>query len=124
MLYLHLDDLLDFKGIVKKRSFLAENGFSYLMAHRLLEKNKQKINLNHLELLCEILNCTPNDIMVWQPEDKHSKITKQHNLYKLLSKPKLSNVSNKIMQLPADKINKLQSFLDDLENDVSENETT
>jgi DNA-binding Xre family transcriptional regulator len=124
MLYLHIDDLLDFKGIVKKRSFLAENGFSYLMAHRLLEKNKQKINLNHLELLCEILNCTPNDIMVWQPEDKHSKITKQHNLYKLLSKPKLSNVSNKIMQLPADKINKLQSFLDDLENDVSENETT
>lgn len=49
MLYLHLIDLLESKGINRPLPFLVKNGFTYHTAHNLLNYRIRSISFDHLE---------------------------------------------------------------------------
>ena len=72
MIYLNLKPIFEARGIGRPFSFLVKAGFTYHTAHNLLNGNTSTIRFDHLEDLCRILVCEPNDLFAWLPDnDKH-----------------------------------------------------
>lgn len=69
MLHLNLKKLFRARGIEKPYTFLVKSGFVPFTAHKYKTGEVDQIRLNHIEQLCISLNCTPNDIFEWQPND-------------------------------------------------------
>jgi hypothetical protein len=49
---------------------MMKNGFGRGTANNLLNFNNRSVKEVHLERLCVLLNCTPNDLYVWKPDNK------------------------------------------------------
>ena len=58
------------RGIAKPYSFMVKNGFSPTAASKLAKGDVEYIKLEYLETLSALLNCTPNDLLVWAPNRK------------------------------------------------------
>ena len=56
------------RNVDRPYSFLRRNGFSHNLAHRIAYDKVKKIGVGHIQKLCRLLNCTPNDMMVWGPK--------------------------------------------------------
>lgn len=67
MLTYNLKKLFRLRGITSIASFLVQNGFGKQTAYRINEGRFSYLSPAHLEKLCIALNCTPNDLMEWEP---------------------------------------------------------
>ncbi len=67
MLKPNLNRLFKTRGINKPYSYLLNNGFTRNEALRLSNENLKTLHLNHVEKLCFLLNCTPNDLLQYIP---------------------------------------------------------
>ena len=68
MLLFDIKPLLKARGVKRPYSFLVANGFTYSAANMMIYTNKRTIKFDQLEMLCDLLKCTPNDLMVWRPK--------------------------------------------------------
>jgi len=57
------------RGIEKPYTFLVKAGLSPNTATSILNHNTRSFRLDHIELLCDVLVCEPNDLLAWTPED-------------------------------------------------------
>jgi DNA-binding Xre family transcriptional regulator len=89
MLSLNLSPIFKIRGIDKPYTFLVSAGFSAHSATRILNNKPRVFRLDHIELLCNILFCEPNDLLLWTPTKG---ITYADNFP--LSKLKLSDTHN------------------------------
>ena len=94
MITLHLRPIFAARDIDKPYSFLLRNGFSGQMAKSLLSGTKTNVNLKHLERLCELLWCEPNDLLLWQPV-AGAEISEEHPLHPLMKKDWLRPISTR-----------------------------
>ena len=62
MLQLNLKRIFKARGIEQPYKFLAQNGFVPFTAHKYKNGKVEHMRLDHIEKLCTVLNCTPNDI--------------------------------------------------------------
>lgn len=112
MLQLNILPILKARGIEQPYKFLVKNGFVPFTAHKFKNSKVEHIRVDHIERLCILLNCTPNDIFEWMPDDllddkpEHPLQKVRHNkrpeLHKLLSK------------IPADKLKEAEALLSGL----------
>ena len=70
------------KGIVKPGPFLMEKGFKRNTAFKIARNEVHELSNNHLEKLCIILCCTPNDLLEWRPE-KNIEVPEEHPIRKM-----------------------------------------
>lgn len=113
MLKLNLLGVMRQRGIANSAKYLVKNGFSYHRVNRLLRHEQDSISYKNLERLCLLLNCTPDDLFVWQkPNDL--KVSDDHPLRKLLAKAEDLNVLQKLQELPMEKLEQLKQFMKDL----------
>jgi DNA-binding Xre family transcriptional regulator len=63
MLKLSVTPLLRSKGIKHFTPYLQQKGFSYHTARNIVGNKLASFNLNVIEKLCMVLECTPNDIV-------------------------------------------------------------
>lgn len=82
MLRLNLQPIFNARGIDKPYTFLVKAGFAPHSATVILNSNLREIKLNYIEVLCESLNCEPNDLFLWIP-DKGKMVSDKHPLYNL-----------------------------------------
>ena len=82
MLTLNLSPIFKAKGIEKPYSFLVKAGLSPHSANSILSSKTRVFRLDHIELLCTILVCEPNDLLNWTP-DKGVAYSKNNPLSKL-----------------------------------------
>ncbi len=82
MLRLNLQPIFNARGIDKPYTFLVKAGFAPHSATVILNSNLREIKLNYIEVLCESLNCEPNDLFLWVP-DKGKMMNDKHPLYNL-----------------------------------------
>ncbi|RYD51349.1 MAG: XRE family transcriptional regulator [Sphingobacteriales bacterium] len=68
MLTIHIKELCALRGIRYPYSWLVKNGIPVVAARTLSSGKYRHIPLEHLEKLCLIPRCTPNDLLVWQPD--------------------------------------------------------
>ncbi len=70
MLYLNITRIATLRGIGNTTQFLIQNGFSRSIANRILKRADSYIKFSHIEKICLLLHCTPNDLLQWRPDAK------------------------------------------------------
>ena len=85
MIKFYVKDLLRVKGYKPNTHMLQRIGFRYTEANRLIKGEARSLSLDHLEMLCNFLNCTPNDILNFVP-DPEKQLLPEHPL-NTLTKP-------------------------------------
>lgn len=98
------------RGIDKPTNFLVAQGFPRGIASRIANNKTDKIFLKYLEKVCLVLNCTPNDIIEWKPDNK-----KQDNadtaLYALKKEQKGKGAEELLRGLPLSRLEELAKLL-------------
>lgn len=82
MLSLNLAPIFKARGIDKPYSFLVKNGFTPFTATNIINNNSRVFRLDHIEMLCNILVCEPNDLLLFTP-DKDKQYAPNNPLLKL-----------------------------------------
>jgi len=111
MLSYNLQPIFSARGIEKPFSFLVKNGFTPHTAHNILNNESHTLRLDHLELLCEILFCEPNDLFLWTPS-KNKIIHENNPLNKLRNNGENNtNLKTVLDSLPYKKLKELSNKL-------------
>jgi DNA-binding Xre family transcriptional regulator len=113
MIYLNLKPIFEAKGIDNPNHFLWKNGFTRHSAHNLLNNKTAGISFRHLEQLCLLLGCSPNDLLTWQQTNK-TNVLPTHSLQTLTKEKSKGSITQTLRQLPVNKLQELRNFLDDL----------
>lgn len=118
MLTLNLSNIFKARNITKPYAFLIKAGISHNLATRLVNHKVESMQFRHIELLCLLLNCEPNDLFHWIP-DKSVMISEKHSLHKLKKAPFNDNISAiaqlsfKQLQVLSEKIEEIKSTVDE-----------
>ena len=115
MLTLHLPPIFKARGIEKPYSFLVKAGFPPYTAHNLLNSKTVSFRLRNMDKLCSLLNCTPNDILVWTP-NKNEKLADNHPLTKLKKSNADFNWQDTIKTIPLEQLQQLVGIIKDANN--------
>lgn len=111
MLTFNLHPIFSARGIEKPFSFLVKNGFTPHTAHNILNDKIKTLRLDHVELLCELLFCEPNDLLLWTPS-KNKVIHENNPLNKLRNTHKTNvDVKTVLNSLPYNQLKELSNSL-------------
>jgi DNA-binding Xre family transcriptional regulator len=116
MLYIDIPKACSNKGVGDARRFLVSIGFTHAAASRMLYNTYDSLKLASIELICLHLNCTPNELLSWKPDDNNASAA-NHALDKLKPIAAQDSITGKLKRLSPDKLEKLRDFLGDLENE-------
>jgi len=116
MLKLDVRRGFDVRGIKNPVVFLMKNGINRSTASKLYRGEVEFVRLGHLEKLCSLLRCTPNDLLSFTPDAK-TIIDEDHPLNALKRARTAKNISELAAKLPLEKLNKLETILEQLQND-------
>ena len=67
MIKIQIKELCALRGIKSPVSTLIKAGISQKVATQYLNGNKRHLLLNHIEILCKLFHCAPNDLFIWIP---------------------------------------------------------
>ena len=70
MLTLQIKELCALRGIKSPLAALMKAGMGQRVANDYLMGTKKNMMLKHIEALCKLLRCAPNDLFAWMPENK------------------------------------------------------
>ena len=112
MFILNLTSIFKVRGIERPYTFLVKAGLSPHTATSILSSSTRVFRLDHIELICEKLNCTPNDLLMWKP-DKNKNIGENHSLTKLKRDQSDYNIHETLKTIPLDQLNEIASILKD-----------
>ncbi|MGL2965444.1 helix-turn-helix domain-containing protein [Flavobacterium sp. XGLA_31] len=115
MLKLNLHQALQSKGIENMNGFLHQCGIPYYTATRLIHNQVGSIPFKYLEKICIHLHCTPDELFIWTPDSENA-ISHPHPMQKLEPKAQSQTITQKIKQLPFDKIREINNYIDQLNN--------
>lgn len=110
MLQINLTRLFKARGIEQPYKFLVRNGFVPFTAHKYKNGKVDAIRLDHIERLCILLNCTPNDILEWLPQDLLDD-TPNHPLQKIRKRDKKIEINKMLNNLSLDKLEEIEKML-------------
>jgi DNA-binding Xre family transcriptional regulator len=105
MLKLNLQPVFKARGIDRPYTFLVKAGFTPHSASVILSDKTKVVKLRYIEVLCEHLNCEPNDLLLWIP-DKNKVIADNHPLHNLSNKAG-DGVNNTLRDLPYKQLKEL-----------------
>ena len=110
MLIYNVEKVYKARGIDKPFSFFRAKGFSEFFSSQLKQGKLKGMKLSSLEKLCEVLHCTPHDLLEWVP-DQGTTISKDHPLRILDSKSK-PDIDIELKSIPLEKLQEIREFLD------------
>jgi len=111
MLSIKLKPIFKARGIDKPYSFLVKAGLSPNTATTILNNNRRAIKLDHIETLCIKLNCTPNDLLQWVP-DNNSMLNANHPMHALKTKKTNVNLKQKMQSLTLNQLNEVMDLIE------------
>jgi DNA-binding Xre family transcriptional regulator len=110
MITWNLIPVLKARGIERPYNWLVKAGLSPHSAHYLLQRYSRIIRLDHVELLCEKLLCTPNELLKWTPRsDNH--LSADHPLTKLKNSPFDFDLAETLKTASFEKLNEIKNLL-------------
>ena len=110
MLQYNLNALFKLRNIKEPSRFLTKQGISANIAHRLTTGQYDKISLQILEKLCRALNCTPNDIYRFTPDNETDK-SDILALNKINHSEKTLADTTALYNLPLEKLSELATII-------------
>ena len=125
MLKLKLKEMMAMQGIAKPTTWLSKTiGISYTKALRMLNNEHQTIALKDMSEICNLLQCTPNDLFYW--DNAKEKLHPSHPcVQQLVAPPKNAEWKKIFNQLPPSSMSKLRDLaLLEIENYKKEFDNT
>jgi DNA-binding Xre family transcriptional regulator len=106
-LILNIQHICAVKNIERPFTFLRKQGFTHGIATRLLNNKITEINLAHIEKLCLIFNCTPNELFDYKPTQPVEQI-KNNPLTAIIKSQQPVNFNELVRSLPLDKLKEIE----------------
>ncbi|MFN8309114.1 MAG: helix-turn-helix transcriptional regulator [Chitinophagales bacterium] len=110
MLKLNLKRIFKARGVEQPYKFLTANGFVSFTAHKYKNAKVDQMRLDHIERLCILLNCTPNDLFEWFPDDLLDN-RNDHPLNAIRQREKAIDINKKLARLPLQKLEEIEAYL-------------
>ena len=110
MLTFNIRPILKQRGIENPYSFLVKAGISRPSASRILNSHPRVFRLDHIEILCTKLNCTPNDLLSWIPE-KDTTLPENHSLKILKRDDKPFEVYDILKTISLEELNQIADII-------------
>ena len=110
MLRLRLKYLLESKGIINPYNFLIRNGFTPNVATRSINGKIEQLKLSHVNKLCTVLHCTPDDLLEWYA-GKNEALPDNHPLLSLVRNDKPFNIIGHLNKLSFDQIKEVEQII-------------
>jgi DNA-binding Xre family transcriptional regulator len=110
MLTFNFSRIFKARGIDKPFSYLVKVGYSDNFATRIVNNRIKRLDLADLEKLCELLQCTPNDLLEWIPESK-DKTNDMHPLISIKRSDKVVQLTQILNSVPLDKLSEIESVI-------------
>lgn len=110
MLNYNFDRVFKARGIDRPFSYLKKAGFSDNMAVKINRNKVVRLTLKHMELLCTLLRCTPNDFMVWEPE-KGEQVSKDHPLHQIKRDEDQVAITQMLNSIPLGKLSDIKKLI-------------
>lgn len=104
MLSFNLKRVFALRGIENPAAFMVEAGIVRQTTNNLLRQETSLVKIEHLELLCRLLNCTPNDFFEWH-DDKS--LPEKHSLNTLKRSRSAQSIQSMIQELPLGEVEKM-----------------
>jgi putative transcriptional regulator len=115
MLKLNINTLAKARGIKNLAAHLTKFGFTYQPAFRLASGNIKSLPIRNIEKLCLALNCTPNDLFIFQPQ-ANEPVPENHPLKPLIAKSDPANLIDFANEIPISKLPEFSKKLDELKS--------
>ena len=110
MILLNVTEICKARQIERPYSFLVKAGISPHTANDIVNGYSLAIRLDHIEKLCEILHCEPNDLLVYKPFI-NNKLAENHPLNKLIPKATDFDWKQTIKTIPLEKLKEVADFI-------------
>lgn len=111
MLDLNVTRVLNLRGITQQKyGYLTKNGFIRSTSSKLLNNQTWQVRFSILERLCLLLNCTPNDLFEWRP-DENQTVNENTALKVLIRKEKTEAISQIVKDIPLEKLERAREML-------------
>lgn len=112
MLKLSARHLFAAKVIERPQSFLRNNGFSPSTANDIVTGKIKNFKLDVMEKLCLVLNCTPHDVLEWEPDAKITEPNK-FELSALIKEKNVNVLSEQLRGMTIAEIEEVQRFVEE-----------
>ena len=112
MLAYNFDRIFKARGIVKPFSFLVKSGIPDKIATKLKNNNIRRLELNMLERLCVLLNCTPNDLLEWTPDEDFSG-NDDHPLNEIRKSADAVDIVKTLNTVPLNKLKEIEQLINE-----------
>ncbi len=110
MLTFNFSRIFKARGIDKPFSYLVKAGYSDNFATRITNNRIKRMDLAELEKLCELLHCTPNDLLEWIPSSK-DKTNEKHPLISIKRSDKVVQLTQILNTVPLDKLSEIENLI-------------
>lgn len=110
MLAFNLKRLFAARGIEKPFTYMVRKGFSDSFSSCIINGRKHQLNLREVERLCELLKCTPNDLLEWTPSAEQAE-QKDHPLKPLERAVKVAGLNQLINTVSMDKLAQIEAIV-------------
>ncbi|HVE57978.1 MAG TPA: helix-turn-helix transcriptional regulator [Pyrinomonadaceae bacterium] len=114
MLYLNVKRMMRLRGIDQHYHLMLKLGFVPSTARAFLSGEITLIKLEQIEKLCVALNCTPNDLLAWQP-DASQAVSETHSMNNL-KRSADKDLPKLLSEIPSDKFEQILDILQDLKD--------
>ncbi|HUR98703.1 MAG TPA: helix-turn-helix domain-containing protein [Pyrinomonadaceae bacterium] len=106
--------IFSLRGIDRPNKFLVNNGFTSMIASRLLTYGLPNVKVSSVGRLCRLLNCTPNDLFDWKP-DASDPIPAKHPLQSLVrQESSAAHITELLKDIPLEKLPDLHAMIEEL----------
>jgi DNA-binding Xre family transcriptional regulator len=110
MLQLNLNRIFKARMIEHPYRFMVQNGFVSFTAHKYKNGKVEQIRLDHIEKLCILLNCTPNEIFEWVPNDLLDD-RNDHPLQAIRRRDKKLEIVKLLSKMPLSRLEEIEKLL-------------
>lgn len=111
MLNLNLKPIFEARGIERPYTYLVKAGISRATAHNILSSKTRVFRLDHIELLCRVLICEPNDLLSYTP-DSQTIVPDIHPLNNLTKEEaSQSSIKNSLANIPYKELKEITAQL-------------
>jgi DNA-binding Xre family transcriptional regulator len=109
MLKFNFTRIFRIRGIEKPRVYLMSKGYTGAMANRIVHNQATRFDLEHLDKLCDLFKCTPNDLLEWTPNPEDD--ADNHPLACLKRGGKAESIASKLESVPLEKLLEIEKML-------------
>jgi len=113
MLKINVKKVMEARGIFNPYKYMVKNGFPPATANKISKGDVEFLRLDYVERLCSHLNCLPNDLFEWTPNDRKED-TATHPLQAIRKNDNSLNLSEVLKGLPMDKLRQVEELLNNM----------